>query len=657
MAQVRSRPTRILVILLVGPLFLMLLGAMAYLRLKLAKAGMSGWISESMGYKPIREFGIQYALRILVPVYFAAGLGAWLSSLVPGLLVRREWIKDWKGREALAFGFSALLWMHLVLWWLVPSGLWVLPGLRVIPFWLLFPLLAAGALTYPILWLVRVSRQRRLRAATTLAGWILLWTVIPLVPRWLPSLRPAVRPGDQECKVLLLGVDGLRSDTFLAQSGNFQGIRYQNAYTPIPATRMLWNLIWGGDPMTYTIGHAFPSLEEFSRPHDLLLLRDAMAKGWKPRFYIDDGGTIGLAGRKMDLDDSLMPATGWENFVNSNLAASFPLYAVWENWLKPFPTTNPWASMDAGLKESLRLGRGSGWVMFHSCLAHQPIFLTRGELKQTGRWWSLSPVAYEPICHIDLVTSKDVLRPELRTNPFLAYQIRMRSILQAWEPIWNGLDQDPHYRNAARILFSDHGERFHNIANGFQLQGVHGFNLDPWECRVAMLAAGPGFSQKVEATPRQATVSILGFRDGVGRLLRDEGPFDAAFFESCRPTAPVRYHTIATSAFGESAVQYRAKPEKDLAVSTYVAPEGVWFTKYEKTVEERAKDASVAYAVGPDFWVFKPVVNGGAQKFHYRNYEILSVTDIDEAAFQAAKQKVESLFTKASGRSPGSPTK
>jgi hypothetical protein len=650
MARSRVRPTRILVLILVGPLFLGLLGAMAYLRLKLAKAGMSGWIAESLGYKPIRAFGIQYALRILMPIYFVAGIAAWLSALVPGLLVRREWMRDWKGREALAFGFSALLWMHLVLWWQVPSALWMLPGLRALPFWLLFPLLALVALAFPIGWLSRAWSAGRSRCLGALACWMLLWSTMPMIPGWLPSLRPAVRPGNQECKVLFLGVDGLRSDTFLAESGSFKGVRYQNAYTPIPATRMLWSLIWGGDPMTYTIGHAFPSVEEFANPHDLVLLRDAMAKGWKPRFYIDDGGTIGIAGRRMDLDDSLMPAKGWENFVNSNLAAGFPLYAVWENWFKPFPTTNPWAPMDAGLKESLRLGRGSAWVMFHSCLAHQPIFLTREELRQTGRWWSLSPVSYEPISHIDIVTRKDLLNADARNNPFHSYQIRMGSILKAWEPIWNALDQDPQYRNATRILFSDHGERFHNVANGFQLQGVHGFNLDPWECRVAMLAAGPGFSQKVETTPRDATISIMGFREGVQRLLRDEGPFDATFFDSCVPVAPIRYHTVATSAFGKEPVQYRAEPEKDLAISTYIAPDGIWFTKYEKSTAERSKDASIAYAIGPDLHVFKPIVNGGAQEFHYRKYELVSVKDIDEKTFQEEKRKVEELLAKKAKR-------
>jgi hypothetical protein len=226
----------------------------------------------------------------------------------------------------------------------------------------------------------------------------------------------------------------------------------------------------------------------------------------------------------------------------------------------------------------------------------------------------------------------------------------MGSILKAWEPIWNGLAQDPQYRNAVRALFSDHGERFHNVANGFQLQGVHGFDLDPWECRVALLMAGPGFSDRVEARPRQGTISLMGFRHGIRRMLSKSGPFDSDFFERCESTAPIRYHTLATSAFGKDPVAFRSEPEKDLAISSYVGPGGLWFTSYDKSVEERSKDASVAYAQGPDLFTFKPVVGGGAKAFHYRGYQILSVDDIDEKTFQETKRKVEAILTEGSTR-------
>jgi hypothetical protein len=494
-------------------------------------------------------------------------------------------------------------------------------------------------------WILRRRRLSWPRSGICLAAWLVLWTF----PGWLPQVLPvptvATRPGSQTCKVLLVGQDGLRSDTFLSEAGQLKGLRYENSYTVIPATRLLWHILWGGDPLFYTVGHVAPSVEEFQHPETLSLLKEASAKGWKPRFYIDDGGTIGLAERKTGLDDALSPAEGWENFVNSNFAVSFPLYAVWENWFKPFPTTNPWAPLDAGLKEALRLGRGSGLVMFHSCLAHQPIFLNRPELAQTGRWWTLAPIAYQPLPSRLLVRRSEAEHPDPRTNTYLIYQIRMRAILQAWTPVWNALDQDPAYRGAVRVLFSDHGERFHNVGpNGLQLQGIHGFNLDPWECRTAMLVAGPGFSDRVENQPRSCTISLLALRDGTRRLIEGGKAFDSTFFEQAHPTVPIRYHTLDQSNFVDDPPRYREMKEKDIAIHTYVGRNGLWYTQYDAPAQERAKDVSVGLASGADLWIYKPLLSGGADEFHYRGYEYQDHREVDEATFQAKKARVEALM-------------
>ncbi|BDU78693.1 hypothetical protein [Mesoterricola sediminis] len=638
------RPTRLIAVLLIGPAFLVALVLMALLRFHLADAGINGFLAMSFTLKPIKAFGVQYGLRILLPVYVMAGLFSWILAYLPGLLTRPAWSRDWKGRQAFAMGASALLWAHLVLWWKVPTALWVLPGFRALPFWLLFPVLVALALAYPIGWLLRQAPATPGRRGLTLAGWLVLWTALPLLPGWLPRPAPAARPGDRKCQVLMVGLDGLRSDTFLESAGGLQGLRYRNAYTPIPATRLLWHLLWGGDPLFYTIGHVGATLDEIRQPHGLTLIRDAYQQGEKPRFYMDDGGTISLAGRHVDMDDVITPAAGWENFVNSNLAVGFPIYAVWENWLKPFPTTNPWAPHEAGLKEALRLGRGSGWVMFHSCLAHQPIFLDRQELKGVHRWWAMSPAAFEPRASVQQVKPTDVQAPDPRRNPFLAYKIRMNSILRAWEPIWNGLARDPDYAGAARFLFSDHGERFRTVVDGFQLQGNHGYGLDPWELRCAFLAAGPGFSDRVEPQPREATISLLALRMAVAHWLRTKEAPTAAILERQLPVAPVRYHSVGSDAFGKEPFDFKCEPEKDLAVNTYVAPEGIWYLEYTKSAEERAHDASVARAEGSALTVFRPLKAGGAMEFVYDGYEMKKAREVDEATFRKEKAAVEDLL-------------
>jgi hypothetical protein len=643
-AKHQVRPARLLAFLLAGPLFLLFLVFLAWLHLKVDRSGFVAFISDAFSLKPIRQFGSLYALTIVLPIYLGAGVLAWLCSMLPAALARPGLLRDWRAGESLGLSLSALLWAHMVLWWQVPTALWVLPGLRALPFYLGFPLLALVSLAYPAWWLGRARSRGPAARGVVLALWLALWTGMALGPQWLPRPKPVSRGGDQPCRVLMLGIDGLRSDTFLEHADGFTGVRFANVYTPIPATRLLWHIMWGGDPLTYTIGHVAPSDEEFNQVHNLVLLRKAVQKGWRPRFYIDDGGTISLAGRVMDLDDALMPATGWENYVNSNLAVNFPFYAVIENLFKPFPTTNPWAPLDAGLEEALRLGRGSGWVMFHSCLAHQPIFLNRKELAKTGRWWTLTPLAYQPKSDISQVTNRDVQHPDPRTNAFLAYRIRQRAILDAWRPIWNRLAADPAYKDAVRILFSDHGERFHQVANGLQLQGVHGFNLDPWECRATLLVAGPGFAQVEDSKPRESTISLLGLRDGIARALDGKGPFDAAFLESDLPRAPFRYHTLDTEAFGAEPYQYRSEPEKDLAINTYLAPGGLWWTVYKKSAAERAKDASVGWAEGPVSTYVKPLKEGGAVESVFKGYQLQSERKIDEAAFQKAKADVEKIL-------------
>lgn len=642
LAHSRLHRLRLLALLLPGPLLLGVLGVMALIHYKTAPAGMAVWLADAFQYKPIREFALFYGFKILLPLYLVAGIGAWLLTLLPALGLDRAWARDWKGREAVGFGLSGLLFAHLLLWWEVPTALWMLPGLRQIPFVVLFPLLTVLALAYPLRWLLRrnLSWPRR---SVYLVCWVAAWSLLAGFPRWVEPPRPEARPGKGPVKVLMVGLDGLRSDVHLKLAGELEGIPYTQAVTPIPATRLLWHVLWGGDPMFYSVGHVGPSIEEFQNPGSLKLLLKAASQQWKPRFYIDDGGTIGLAQRVTPLDDHLMPAEGWENFVNSNLASSFPLYAVWENWLKPFPTTNPWAPLDQGLKEALRLGRGSQWVMFHSCLAHQPLFLNRDELGQTGRWWTLAPRRYLPNASRFEVGPKQLAEADSRTGPFQSYTIRMASIVRAWQETWNNLSRDPDYKDAVRILFSDHGERFHHVAPNLQLQGIHGFNLDPWELRVALQVAGPGFSNRTGEFPREGSVSLLGIRDGIERLMEGKA-FDDAFLRQAYPVAPVRYHVVDRQAFTEEPGEYRQISDKEIQSDSFIGRRGLWFTKYDRPASERAMDVSVAWAEGDRLTVLKPLKRGGAHRYRYEGYRLLEVVEVDEAELKAGRAKVEALM-------------
>lgn len=638
---------RILAPLLAGMVFLVLLAALSGLRLKLDGVGLLSFITDAMFAPPVQRMMRQFVLTLLLPSYVLASLVYWVLTWGWGVLWIPGWRRQWTAKEAFLLTISAMLFGHLVLWWRVPSTLWVFPGLRSIPFFLLFPLILALCLVYPTLMILRRGAEGVTRRGLLIGGWLTLWVIPVLLPLYLPRFHVQARGGVDACQVLFLGVDGLRADTMLPRTEGFTGQRYPYAYTPIPATRLLWSLLWGGDPGLFTVGHVAISAEELQNKDVLPLIRLASSMGYKPRFYIDDGGTIGLSGRDVGFDDVLMPAKGLENFVNSNLAASFPLYAAWENWYKPFPTTNPWTTMDGGLKEALRLGRGSKWVMFHSCLAHQPIFLNRGELAQLGRWWTLPPQWLQPMVTLDQVTQKAHDRYDSRMSPFRAYEIRMGSILDSWQTVWNGLEQDPQYKTARRILFSDHGERFTHATEKVQLQGIHGFDLSPWEVRAAFLVGGPGFPKEAGAPASDANISLLVMRNEMLRLLNgSKDAFSRQAIERDYPIAPMRYHTISPEVGNEESEQYKNMKVKDIVKMSGIMEDGTWVMSYSRSAEERASEVSIGFGEKETLHFLKPLLSGGAHQFNYRNYSLESVEFIEESEFRNKKEKIMTLLNK-----------
>lgn len=625
-------------------LFLFLILAIAlFIRFKTSEGGFSAWLSQSFLVRPVKAFALQFTLRILLPFYAMAGLILWLVTLLLGSLFKRGWRHSWSAKESFFLTLSALFWAHLLLWWEVPSTLWVIPGLRHLPFWCIFPFLLLISLAYPCHWAFRTDGVKF--RPVLLAGWFSLWSLAPWLPTQLPRLLSPSRGGVDACQVLMIGFDGLREDVGASETQQWEGTAFQNVYTPVPATRTLWNIIWGGDPNYFTIGHSVPSTEEFQGGSiSLNTLKLAEEKKWNARFYIDDGGTIGLTHNSRQFDDVLMPASGWESFGPSNLSVHFPLLAAWENWSRAFPSTNPWAPLDSGLKEALRLGRGSRWVMFHSCLAHQPIFLRRSELVFLPNWWTMVPSRMEPLSSAVQVTPSVEQRWDERTNPFRAYKIRCASILDSWRPIWNNLAKDPMYGQATRILFSDHGERFYHVGEKVQLMGVHGFDLDPWVLRTTLRIAGPGFSAPGGSTPADKSVSLLAIRDGIRDLIDSGRPMSIESIINAYPKAPIRYHMLDSSFFQAPLLKYRTINATAIKDGTLVGPDGFWFTNYTKTPEERAKDAAIAWGEGSKLTILKPLEAGGAHKMVFRGYEFVSEELISEEKYLSEKLSVEKIL-------------
>ncbi|WP_306598479.1 hypothetical protein [Geothrix sp. 21YS21S-2] len=627
-----------------GLVALLALAIAMAVRMRSAEAGLTSVMTSGFSLPPVKHFAFRFVTRLLLPFYLGAALLLWGSTLVLANAFQSGWSKTWRPLEGFLFTLSALVWVHLILWWQVPSTLWLIPGMRLLPFWVDYPLLLAASLAYPVLW-IRKHGLGWLKGTALTACLLLAWSLLPWAPERLPRLLTTSLGGTDKTQVLLIGLDGLREDVGQAATTDWKGTSYTNAYTVIPATRLLWHILWGGDPLFYTIGHAPPTREELMGQQPLPVIDQAFKKAWRPRFYIDDGGTIGLTGKVASFDDVVMPAPGWENFVNSNLSSAFPLFADWENWGRAFPTTNPWAPLDGGLKEAIRLGRGAKLVMFHSCLAHQPIFLNREELAELPRWWTMVPRNLEPYLARQQVTVARAANYDLRRDPFTAYRIRMRSVLRAWSGIWNNLDRDPDYGGATKVLFSDHGERFYHVTETIRLGGVHGYDIDPWEARIMLKVDGPEFKAAPGAPPVASTVSVLSIRDALGEAIAKDRPLSRRTLETSYPTAPLRYQTLGRDLFTSDQIGlYREMTVERLAMQTAVAPDGIWFVNTDSTAKERAEEVTVAFARGSDLEVIKPLKAGGANKLFYQGYQLKAVDTVPEADYTAAKEKVMKIL-------------
>ena len=630
-----------------GPLsaglsFLLLMLLLAAIYNHQSQDGLAKMLAEHFKTPTIKWFLATLLVREVIPLSLFISLILWSLGLAWALLpfnLGFAWREGWTWMDGFVTTWSLILGLHLVLWWQVPTALWLLPGLSRLPFWIDF--LCIFTLTLgPLFWVLGRSRRGWGPRLRTLAGWMLLAWLGAGVPLWIG--RQVVRSQQEQhsTRVLLLSVDGLRPD----QTGitALHGTHYPNAYTAIPATRLLFSILWGGDPEHYSLGHVFPSVEEFAGEHPFQLLEAAKAKGWKTRFYIDDGGTIGVAGRTAVLDEVGMPARGWENFINSNLSGHFPLYSAWLDALRVFPGTHPWASMDGGLCKALEAGRGADIVMFHSCLAHTPIFLNRAELSQIPRWWTMTPIDFLSLGGLGAVTPKLVKNWDPRQDPYRIYEIRMQSILSAWEGPWNRLGQDPDYKASTRFFFSDHGERFYHATEEIRMGGVHGFDVDPWNARVPLIVAGPGFTD-TKGTPD--AVSLLGIRDAVAELIKSDRPIRPDSLTRL-PFAPIRYHTLATDWLRPSGKKYREITAEKLILSMKIAPDGIWMMTYDRPAAERGQEATLAKGIGARLIVCKPLLNGGAHRLVYDGYQLTTEEEISEEDFQKFKAEVETVYFK-----------
>lgn len=628
-----------------------LVAALVFLLWLLAMAGLwmkfglvNHLITDGIKDSVMVGFILKSLLVEILPLYLGYGFLLFVLAMASAKALR-IWTPErdtWTSHHAFWGTLGLIGLAHAWLWWQVPTSLWVYLGINRLPMGVALALIF-GACVFAAWKSLSWSAAGGVRKSASIGVWLALsWGAV-----WLPQHFEQViwandQPVGHPAKVVMISLDGLRQDTAMKMGfANAHGFKSFNAYTALPATRLEWSILWGGDPRKYSVGNLIPSIDELEGHAPYEILEAAKAKGLKARFYIDDGGTVGLTDRTEAFDEVGMPASGWENFLNSNLAVHLPLYAAWMNVLRIFPTTTPWTPVDLGMRAALDRGRGADWVMYHSCLDHQPIFLNRAELASIPGWWKLPSANMAP--HFGELPPGQERSWRPAYSPFLAYEIRVKDILDHWIAIWNKLPSDPDYGPASRFLMTDHGERFYHITDDIQLGGIHGYNLDPWEARIPLCLDGPGVPDGVD---QSRAVGLLTVRDLVARRVLDDVPILPADLLAT-DHAPMRMNAINFVLHADDPKDYREMDPKEIIEGAIVRPAGVWVMRYKAGIEEREKDLTYAEAIGRILKVYRPLKKGGCRLFTYDGYDLISVQELTEQAFNPVRQSINAAFLKS----------
>lgn len=636
-----DRLTRWLGPLLAGLLWiaLTLLFGWLYVHVEMS-GGFSPLIKSGLSTAPVRQFLWNILCFEIIPLYLSAMLLLWMLLPLALMILPtfRSWVQEWTLAEGFLGCIALMGALHLGLWWQVPSTLWVLTWLNRLPFWALFPVMAALMIgPFACLMWRRVGLPKSITASAFALALGFAASYIPAAfkPQWKP------RPTGHEARLVMLAIDGLRRDTAeKCGMDRLEGLVVPCVYSPIPATRMLYSLLWGGDPDRYTSSLVVPEIDEILGKVRYPVLDDWSARGLKVRFYIDDAGTIGLNGRDTHLDDMGMPAPGWESFLDSNFSANLPFYASWLSVLRNFPGTHPWSQPAEGLIQALERGRGSDWFMYHCCLTHQPIYLTRKEMHTLGRWWTLKPRQLRPIGGGKGCTPDVEKQWDSRQDPLKAYEIRVKSLMDAWVPIINSLSTDGNYQKACRVFFSDHGEHFFSLTKQIRISGLHGFFQDPWELKVPFVLMGHGIEQgRLDIKPR----SLLLIKNLIQEAMKGNDQLIKRVQSHLKPAGKLHFRlaTQDIAQFIPVGYEYKTTTFNHYLGATFFLPGGIWGIASRQDNPKTQIDFSVAILDEDELLnAYRPLKKGGAQKLIYAGENLIREFVVDEKEYQTVQQQV-----------------
>ena len=573
------------------------------------------------------------------------GLGALAAYLVlgtifalMGFLVLRlgaapqEPIRGLSFRSGGWMGLGTALWIHGCLFALVPGTLSTLPLLRRAPM-----VLILGTFFIAGLW--ALARAQRASQATwpwvRAAGSALLISLLLFLPHDLFRRRiPEAPPLPPEARRLLVfGVDGLRQDITEEALPGWKAPAGVQPLVAVPATRLAWNMLFGGDPESLTTSFVIPYRREWKDSHRLALLAEAKARGLRTSFLIDDCTTLSFGLSNAPFAEVKEPFGGWKHFFTSGAGFTWPAYSWLENYLSPIETTNPWSEPRYFLRDIGRALERSDWVSAHTCQLHAPFFLRARELQAHKPWtWILaSSRSFQPYQATAQAEIDGFSRAGKRADPTLHYEIRATQLLQEIQPEVEAWAL--RFPNLSGVFTSDHGEQ-HTALRApdgtliTHLTGTHGFDLEPDTVRVPL----HGFGRTEAAFGPNEVFSWFHLRDRIRDWIR-------------QPQAPLRlssggerHWTIhwpyirPIHILGPEPKEARssAVSPMDLANQTYLLEDGTWVLEDPK--EERKPRLCYAL-VSPDRMVtFTPAPQGHWIRADWKGYELLETREVDAQA-------------------------
>jgi hypothetical protein len=571
-------------------------------------------------------------------------LGAWMANALLGLLFGFILFTAWilhRGEEASARalgytqglwqGFGAFFLVHAILFWEVPAALGTLAGLRHLPMGLVLLgfLAAAGFCLAKGFRSVAIwpDWSRILGGCAVLV--LLLQAPHDLFRRSMP--RPAmVAPGAS--RLLVYSIDGCRKDVLEKAAPDFTAPAGVVPVVAVPATRVAWNLLLGGDPEAFANARVIPFQREWAEASPTKLLDEASTKGLSTCFVIDDSTTLSFGLTRAKFSEVVEPRGGWTHYFSVGAGACWPVYSWLENFLSPVETTNPWADYRAYNRDVERALERHRLVFSHSCTLHAPFFARREELQvlRPWKWFLHTAYAYQSYQELGEAEETHFDRQDGRSNPKNSYRIRMERILRITRPAF--AQWTNRYPALSAVLTSDHGEAFlpiitpdRTLVNYFT--GIHGFNLTPETILVPLHAFGATQTRDLKPGPfswfdlRQCLKNWVEHPDVLN--LKQIAPPGWLLSIPSTQMLHLKSEAEKVNAPGASAGM---TPDL-IARYTVLKPVGIWFmnnpsASFDDSVQCRA------LVTGQGIITFTPVGGGRWSREAWKGYDLLQGSDV-----------------------------